>query len=82
MSQWSIAVRIDDADTGVHIEFSPQKLLPAEYGVVLASLVLHIASCFKESNPGAPLEAIVSDILSGIQSGLVQLPQRPPSSQH
>ena len=82
MSQWSLAIRIDDDSQNVQVEFVPQQLMPDQYGVVLASVILHIAQCFHESNPTYPVDAIVGQILDGVQAGLAQLPQSAPASQH
>lgn len=70
MSQWSFQIRIDEETKDVSIEFTPQHLSPAEYGVVLAVLIAHLVRCFGESNPGTPAEAILTDLLDGIKAGL------------
>lgn len=67
-----ISVWIDPATKAVKIDFVPQLLQPAEYGIVLASLVVHLASLFAQDNPQATEEQVVAEILRGIQAGLTQ----------
>ncbi len=82
MSQWSIALRINEETQEVAIEFVPQKLTPSQYGFVLASVMLHLAAGFEESNPGIEHATIMAEILNGVQAGLAQIPPRAPVSQH
>lgn len=68
----SIAVWIDPTTQAVKIDFLPQRLQPAEYGIVIASLVVHLARLFAQDNPQATEEQVVAEILRGVQAGLTQ----------
>ncbi len=68
----SIAVWIDPATQAVKIDFIPQMLQPAEYGIVIASVVSHLASLFAQDNPQATEQIVISEILRGLQAGLSQ----------
>lgn len=70
MTAPSIAIWIDPQTQAVKIEFTPQMLQPAEYGIVLSSLFAHLATMFRESNPGASDEAIMEQLLKGLHAGL------------
>lgn len=70
MSQWSIQVRIEEETQEVSIEFTPQHLQPQQYGVVVSSIILHLANCFAETNPAADRAFIVGAILDGVKIGL------------
>lgn len=72
----SIVIWIDPATQNVKIDFRPQTLQPAEYGVVLSSLVSHVAKLFMDSNPAYSEEEIVAQIRRGLDAGLQQ--RRPP----
>ncbi len=81
MTKPSIAIWIDPTTQAVKIDFSPQKLQPAEYGIVIASVIAHLASLFAQDNPQAGEHRIISEILLGVEAGLTQredfvLPQR------
>lgn len=72
MNEPSIAIWIDHATQQVKIDFRPQMLQPAEYGVVLSSLVTHLAAQFAQDNPQASQEEIVVEILRGLKAGIEQ----------
>lgn len=67
----SIAIWIDESTQQVKVDFRPQKLSPAEYGVVLSSLFLHIARLFVETNPQATEDQILAELQKGIDAGLM-----------
>lgn len=68
----SIAIWIDTDTQQVKCDFLAQHLSPAEYGVVLATLIVHISRQFCQSNPQSTEEVILSDVLKGIKVGLEQ----------
>ncbi len=68
----SIAIFIDPTTKDVTVQFMPQPLSPAQYGVVIASLVSHLARMFKESNPEHSEDDILEAIRAGIDAGLSQ----------
>lgn len=70
MDKPSIALWIDTSTQSAKVDFTPQLLQPAEYGIVLASLVVHIAREFARDNPTHSVEEIVAEILRGVQAGL------------
>jgi hypothetical protein len=69
-SQPSITIWIDPATTNVSVQFNPQQLTPAEYGVVIATLLVHIARLFRESNPAHTEDQLLVEIYKGIDAGL------------
>lgn len=68
----SITIHIDAETKNVTIALSPQPLSPAQYGVVLASIISHLARLFAESNPGHSEDEMIADIQKGIRAGLDQ----------
>lgn len=68
----SIVIFIDPETKNVKINFRPQTLSPAQYGVVVASVVAHMARLFMESNPEHDEDDIVAEIQKGIDAGLSQ----------
>jgi len=66
----SIALWIDPQTQQVRTEFTPQQLTPAQYGVVISSLMLHIARLFLESNKDATEGDVLDAIAKGINAGL------------
>ena len=68
----SIAVWIDPTTQAVKIDFSPQKLQPAEYGIVIASVIVHLADLFAQDNPGATSKRVIAEILRGVEAGITQ----------
>jgi len=69
----SIAVWIDPETQTFKCDFNPQELSPAQYGVVLASIILHVSKLFNEHNPHISPTDITSQILAGIRAGLEQI---------
>ena len=68
----SITIWIDTETQQVKTDFRSQHLTPAEYGIVLASLLVHIARLFAESNPQASEDDLLKEIQKGIAVGLSQ----------
>lgn len=68
----SLSIWIDPRTQEVKTDFMPQKLHPAEYGVVLSVAIVHIARLFCQANPGVIEDQVVSEMLRGIQEGLKQ----------
>ncbi len=68
----SIAIWIDPATQVVKIDFSPQRLQPAEYGIVLSSLIFHLAEQFAQDNPSVKVEVLIAEILRGLEAGISQ----------
>ena len=68
----SIAIWLDPATKFAKIDFTPQTLAPAEYGIVMATLIVHIARLFVESNPGTSESQLIAEIQKGILAGLSQ----------
>lgn len=78
----SIVIWIEPATQQVDVEFRAQKLSPAEYGIIIATLVTHIAREFRNSNPRVSEEQLIVEIMKGLQAGLNQrddlvLPTKP-----
>lgn len=78
----SIAIWIDAETQEVTVKFKSQPLSPAEYGLVIASMVVHIARLFAETNPQAGENMIILELQKGIAVGLAQrqdivLPHKP-----
>ncbi len=69
----SISIWIDPADQTYKVEFNPQELSPAQYGVVIASIMIHIAKMFGDSNLHVPQETILRQMRKGLDAGLEQL---------
>lgn len=72
MNKPSLAIWIDPNTQEVKTDFLPQTLHPAEYGVVLSVAVVHIARLFCQANPDVNEDAVVSEILRGLQEGIKQ----------
>jgi hypothetical protein len=68
----SISIWIDPATKAVKIDFQPQMLQPAEYGIVMSSLVVHLATLFAQDNPGTDLNRLIAEILRGLEAGITQ----------
>lgn len=73
MDKPSFTVWIDPKTQVYKVDFNPQTLSPAEYGVVMASLILHISKMFHETNPNIPQEMCVAQMLNGVKAGLEQM---------
>lgn len=83
MDKPSFTVWIDPKTQVYKVDFNPQEVTPAEYGVVFASLIIHIAKLFNENNAEFPVESIVSQITKGLSAGLEQLRDVPlPTKAH
>jgi hypothetical protein len=83
MREPGLSVTINEETQDVTIAFTPQRLQPQEYGVVLASVILHIANSFLESNPQSNQGAILEAMLDGIKFGLENSPGiMAPTSHH
>lgn len=70
MDKPSIAIWIDPETQQVKTDFRSQHLSPAEYGVVIASLLVHIARLFVETNPQVSEDQILAEIQKGVAAGL------------
>lgn len=70
MDKPSISLWIDTATQTAKVDFTPQRLQPAEYGIVLSSLFVHIAKEFARDNPGFSEQQIIAELLRGVQAGL------------
>lgn len=68
----SISIWIDPSTQAVKVDFTPQMLQPAEYGVVLSAFVVHLAREFSRDNPNATEDVILAEILRGLKAGLDQ----------
>lgn len=73
MDKPSIQVWIDPKTQSYKIDFTPQVLSPAEYGVMLSAMMLHIARLFHESNPQHSIHEIIDAMQRGVMAGLEQL---------
>lgn len=67
----SIAIWIDPTTQQVKVDFRSQTLAPAEYGIVISSLLLHIARLFSESNPQSSVDEILAELQKGVAAGLM-----------
>lgn len=72
MNKPSLAIWIDPATQQVKVDFMPQTLHPAEYGVALSVVVVHIARLFCQSNQGALEDEVLAEILRGLDIGIKQ----------
>lgn len=68
----SITIWVDPDTQVVKVDFTPQNLQPAEYGIVISSLVSHIAKLFVDSNPGVSESDVIEQIMKGLEAGLAQ----------
>lgn len=68
----SIVIWIDPVTQAVKIDFIPQRLQPAEYGIVIASLVSHLAMLFAQDNPQSTEKRVIAEILRGLEAGITQ----------
>lgn len=77
---------IDPATQEVKNDFLPQTLKPAEYGVVLACTIVHIARCFVQDalRMGMVIheDEVIAEIQRGIEAGIAQRPPATPMSAH
>lgn len=76
--QRSIEVMVHPETADVSVRFRPQKLLPIQYGTVIAAVIAHIAKGFKETNPDIDITVILEQIGAGISGGLNMLQMEPP----
>lgn len=72
MDKPSISIWIDPITQAVKVDFTPQMLQPAEYGIVISTLLVHIARQFQESNPGVDENVIIDQINKGLLAGIEQ----------
>ena len=72
MDKPSLAVWIDPPTQEVKVDFRPQTLHPAEYGVALSVAIVHIARLFCQSNPGTVEDEVLSELMRGILEGIKQ----------
>ncbi len=75
MTKPSIAIWIDPATQNVEVDFRPQTLHPAEYGVALSMVVVVLARLFVQSNPGVIEHEVISEIRRGLEAGIQQSPK-------
>lgn len=73
MDKPSLTVWIDPKTQVFKVDFNPQELAPAEYGLMLASIVMHLAKMFVAANPRTSEEELVKEIQRGISIGLQQM---------
>lgn len=77
----SITIWIDPETQQVKTDFRSQHLAPAEYGIVISTLLVHIARLFVESNAHSTEDQVLGELTRGIAIGLEQrkdfiLPQK------
>lgn len=68
----SIVIWIAEDTQLVKVDFRPQHLQPAEYGIVISSLLVHIARLFVESNAHSTEDKVLGELTRGIAIGLAQ----------
>jgi len=67
----SLTVWIDTDTQEVSFQFLPQMLTPGQYGVVISSLIIHIAREFCASNATVSEPSVIEEMQRGIAAGLM-----------
>ena len=69
----SITIWIDPITQQFKVEFNPQPLAPAQYGIVIASLLIYIARLFVANNSGASETDVIAQIRKGMTLAFEQI---------
>lgn len=78
----NISIWIAPATQEVKTDFMPQALKPAEYGVVFAVAITHIARAFLVGHPEVQEQEVIDELLRGIATALPQVPPPTPMVSH